>query len=62
MEVVGETVRLTGSAEEQYQKWREMLRDIYAAETGLPPDPNGEETNPIVEDVIQGTDPSSAAK
>jgi hypothetical protein len=62
VEVVGETVRLTGSAEEQYQKWREMLRDIYAAETGLPPDSDEEETNPIVEDVIQGTDPSSAAK
>lgn len=38
VEVVGETVRLTGSAEEQYQKWREMLRDIYASETGLPLD------------------------
>ncbi len=37
VEVIGETVRLTGSAEEQYQKWREMLRDIYASETGLPP-------------------------
>lgn len=36
VEVVGETVRLTGSAEEQYRKWREMLRTIYAAETGLP--------------------------
>ena len=43
VEVVGETVRLTGSAEEQYQKWREMLRDIYAAETGLPLDSAGEE-------------------
>ena len=51
VEVVGETVRLTGSAEEQYQKWREMLRDIYAAETGLPLDSDGEET----------PDPSSAA-
>lgn len=36
VEVVGETVRLTGSAEEQYRKWREMLRDIYLSETGLP--------------------------
>lgn len=36
VEVVGETVRLTGSAEEQYAKWRGMLSDIYAAETGLP--------------------------
>lgn len=42
VEVVGETVRLTGSAEEQYRKWRSLLRDIYAAETGLPLDANGE--------------------
>ncbi len=37
VEVEGEMVRLSGSAEEQYTKWREMLREIYAAETGLPP-------------------------
>ena len=43
VEVVGETVRLTGSAEEQYQKWREMLQQIYAAETGLPPKPTGDD-------------------
>ncbi len=36
LEVVGETVRLTGSAEEQYQQWRALLRDIYVTETGLP--------------------------
>ncbi len=36
LEVVGETVRLSGSAEEQYQQWRALLRDIYASETGLP--------------------------
>jgi len=43
VEVVGETVRLTGSAEEQYQKWRNMLRQIYAAETGLPLEPTGDD-------------------
>jgi hypothetical protein len=42
VEVVGETVRLTGSAEEQYQKWRDMLQQIYAAETGLPLEPTGD--------------------
>jgi hypothetical protein len=41
VEVVGETVRLTGSAEEQYQQWRDMLRQIYASETGLPLEPTG---------------------
>ena len=43
VEVVGETVRLTGSAEEQYQKWRNMLRQIYAAETGLPLESTGDD-------------------
>ena len=35
IEVEGETFRLTGSAEEQYAKWREILKQIYARETGL---------------------------
>jgi len=35
IEVEGETYRLTGSAEEQYAKWREILKQIYARETGL---------------------------
>jgi hypothetical protein len=55
VEVVGETVRLNGSAEEQYQKWREMLRDIYASETGLPLDSAGDGTN-------QTTEPSSGIR
>ena len=49
VEVVGETVKLTGSAEEQYQKWREMLREIYASETGLPLDSAGDDTSLIAE-------------
>ncbi len=35
VEVEGETYRLTGTAEEQYAKWREILKQIYARETGL---------------------------
>ncbi len=35
VDVDGETVRLTGSAEQQYTRWREVLRQIYARETGL---------------------------
>lgn len=35
VEVDGETHRLSGSAEEQYAKWRGLLRRIYAKETGL---------------------------
>ena len=35
VEVEGETHQLTGSAEEQYSKWRALLKQIYASETGL---------------------------
>jgi hypothetical protein len=43
LEVEGETIRLTGSAEQQYARWRNLLKQIYARETGLittpsPPD------------------------
>jgi hypothetical protein len=47
VEVVGETVRLTGTAEEQYRQWRKMLREIYASETGFPVTPD----NPGVEEI-----------
>ena len=36
--VEGQTVELTGSAEQQFQQWRQMLGEIYAAETGAPLD------------------------
>jgi hypothetical protein len=35
VEVEGETVELTGSAEAQYQTWRELLKKIHFSETGL---------------------------
>lgn len=36
VEVEGQTTELTGSAEEQFIKWRELLQQIYQTETGLP--------------------------
>ena len=39
MEFEGQQYRLTGSAEEQFQQWRELLRKIYYAETGFNPEP-----------------------
>jgi hypothetical protein len=36
VEVDGEVLELTGSAETQYQQWRELMRELYATETGLP--------------------------
>ena len=37
VEVGGETVELTGSAETQYGNWRRLLKSIYFTETGLGP-------------------------
>ena len=39
MEFEGKQYELTGSAEEQFKQWRELLRKIYYAETGFYPDP-----------------------
>ena len=35
VEVEGQTRRLTGTAEARYQEWRRLLREIYAADTGV---------------------------
>ena len=35
VEVEGESRRLTGTAEAQYEGWRKLLREIYQAETGF---------------------------
>ena len=38
VEIEGETIRLTGTAEEKYAQWRQILKQIYARETGLTTD------------------------
>lgn len=35
LQVQGETMRLTGTAEAQYESWRKLLKDIYQTETGF---------------------------
>jgi len=40
IQVEDQTMRLSGSAEAQYDSWREMLRGIFESETGAPVDPN----------------------
>jgi len=40
VEVEGQTLRLEGSVETQYSEWRRLLAQIFAAETGLPVDPD----------------------
>lgn len=39
VEVEGQTRRLTGTAEEKFKEWRQLLKEIYEKETGLPPPP-----------------------
>lgn len=41
IDVEGRVIELTGSVEEQYQEWRRILREIYAAETGLVQESSG---------------------
>ena len=35
VQVEGESRRLTGTAEAQYEGWRKLLKEIYQAETGF---------------------------
>lgn len=37
VEVEGRTLQLKGTAEEQYNEWRRLLRELYENETGLAP-------------------------
>jgi hypothetical protein len=49
VEVEGHTLRLTGTAEDQYREWRKMLKQIYLEETGAaaaPPPAAPEPTPP----------------
>jgi hypothetical protein len=36
IDVEGRTLKLTGTAEEQYREWRKMLHDLYLEENGTP--------------------------
>ncbi len=40
VEVEGQQMKLTGSAEKQFTEWRELLRKVFSIETGAPGDPN----------------------
>ena len=44
LDIQGRTVEITGSIEEQYRKWRALLREIYANETGLALDDSADST------------------
>ena len=42
MDFEGKQYKLTGSAEEQFKQWRELLRKIYFTETGFEPEGTSE--------------------
>ncbi len=46
VELQGEKYELTGSVEEQYKRWKELLRKIYFAETGFEPEGNAGDQHP----------------
>jgi hypothetical protein len=46
MEFEGKKYELTGTAEEQYKQWRELLRKIYYAETGFSAESDSIEAQP----------------
>jgi hypothetical protein len=52
MEFEGQQYELTGTAEEQFKRWKQLLRKIYFAETGFEPNPSPEE-----QDMNQGPKP-----
>jgi hypothetical protein len=37
VDVEGRTLRLTGTADQQYAEWRRLLHELYVEETGLAP-------------------------
>jgi hypothetical protein len=50
VEVEGQTRRLTGTAEEKFREWRDLLDEIYRRDTALPPPPAPDATAPVARD------------
>lgn len=66
IDLQGETVRLTGSAEAQYAEWQRLMREIFAAETGFidaidiyseaaPEEPGSSALEPILLEELNGS-------
>ena len=52
VDVEGRTLRLTGTADEQYKEWRELLHQLYLEETGV---------TVAAPDAVSGTTPATTA-
>lgn len=64
VDVEGRTLRLTGTAEEQYKEWRELLHQLYLEETGAAPAPpvSGSGTTPATTATPASTPPAADTK
>ncbi|MEL0007253.1 MAG: hypothetical protein VW686_07950, partial [Luminiphilus sp.] len=49
IELEDRTVQLTGNVEDQYDQWRELLADIYAAELAALEPPDSSEAAPTAD-------------
>jgi hypothetical protein len=60
VEVEGHTLRLTGTAEDQYREWRKLLRKLYEEETGAAaaPPPAPPAANPAATTGTSATSPT----
>ncbi len=58
IEVEGETMRLTGTAEQQYARWRQILREIYMREHDLPTE-NSDSSLPAIQPISSPKPPST---
>ena len=60
VEVEGQTLRLTGTAEDQYREWRKLLRQLYEEETGAAaaPPPAPPAANPAATTATSATSPT----
>jgi hypothetical protein len=60
VEVEGHTLRLTGTAEDQYREWRKLLRKLYEEETGAAaaPPPAPPAANPAATTATSATSPT----
>jgi hypothetical protein len=57
VDVEGRTLRLTGTAEEQYREWRELLKQLYNEEAGAPATVKQPEAAPAPEAASQTPPP-----
>jgi hypothetical protein len=60
VDVEGRTLRLTGSADEQYKEWRELLQQLYLEESGGTSAPATTSTSPTTPAPGSGTTPATA--